>query len=97
MRRKGRGEITKIGNLFEVYKLRLRAPQGAVVKTFQEIMKDLFKVEVRSDQCSYSVATKTLRVTLSGPLRTEMMLRKTEVLTHLRGRLGDKGAPTNIL
>lgn len=97
MRKKGRGEITKIQNLFEVYKQRLRAPQGSVIKEFQEVIKEMFHVDIRPDQCSYSVATKTLKVTLSGPLRTEITLRKSEVLAHLKGRLGEKSAPTNIL
>ncbi len=96
-RRQGRGEVVRVGSLFDAYKTRLRAPQGSVVKTFQEVVKDLFGVEVRSDQCSYSVHTKTLTVHAQGPLKSEIRLRKAEILTHMKGRIGEKGTPIEIL
>ena len=95
--RQGKGQAVKIASLFEAYKTRLRAPQGVVVKTFQEVIKDMFNIAVRAEQCSYSVHSKTLTVNVSGPLKMEIRMRKAEILTHLKGRLGEKGAPQEIL
>lgn len=93
-----RGEgIKNIGTLFERYKNILRAPQGTVVTTFQEVVEDLLGFKIKKEQCSYKVAARTLGLTLPGPLKTEIMLHKEEILAHIRGRLGDKSAPKDIV
>ncbi len=97
MRKKGRGEAIKISNLFEVYKTRLKAPQGTVIKTFEEVVEDMFGIKIRSEQSSYTVTSRTIHVTAGGPLKSEIMLHKKEILAHLRGRLGEKSAPKDIL
>ena len=97
MTRKIPGEITKISNLFETYKKRLKAPQGVVIEAFIDVVRDLMSVEITKKQCRYTVATKTLGITLAGPLKTEILLRKGEILTHMKGRLGEKSAPKNIV
>ena len=93
-----RGEgIKNIGTLFERYKNILRAPQGTVVTTFQEVVEDLFAYKIKKDNCNYTVASRTIFLNINGPLKTEIMLRKEEILAHLRGRLGDKSAPKDII
>lgn len=91
------GDITKISELFAKYVQRLQAPQGTVIKTFQEVVHDLFGITIRKEQCSYTVSTRTLALTLPGPIKSEILLKKKEILTHLKGRLGEKSAPQNIL
>lgn len=97
MRKKGRGEIVKVSDLFETYKKRLRAPQGAVIKVFQEIIKDLFSFTIKPDQVAYTVSTRTLSLAVQGPLKSEILLRKKEVLAHLKGRLGEQSSPKEII
>lgn len=97
MRRVGKGTPTKIGDLFEVYKKRLRAPQGSVIDTVVEVVDDLLGVSVDKKLFTYTPHSRTLTVKASGMLRTEIMLRKDEILSHVRGRLGPKSAPTTIL
>lgn len=97
MRKKGRGDIVKVSDLFSVYKERLRAPQGSVIQAFQEVVNDVLGVSVPKEQCRYAVATKTLSVSVSGPLKSEILLRKEEILLHLKGRLGEKSAPRSII
>lgn len=95
--RKGRGEITKLSALFEKYKQTLRAPQGTVVDCFCEVVQDLVGVSVNKNDVSYSVHTQTLSLRVRGPLKSEIKLRKKEILTHMKGRLGAKSAPVEIL
>ena len=93
-----RGEgIKPINSLFEKYKSRLVAPQGSVKKSFCEIVQDLYGFEINERNLDYSVYSKTLTLKVSGPLKTELLLRKDEILTHLKGRLGDKSAPKTII
>lgn len=93
-----RGEgIKKINNLFDKYKKTLRAPQATVVKEFQGVVYELFGSEVNAHQCSYTPQSKTLVLTIGGPLKTEILLRKKEVLLRLKNELGEKSAPKQIL
>ena len=92
--RKGRrGEITKVSDLFEKYKIILKAPQGTVVKEFVEVVQDLTTIKIDRKYIKYSVATKTLSVTAPSALKQELALHKEEILLHLRARLGDKSVP----
>lgn len=97
MRKQGRGGITKIADLFAVYKLRLKAPQGAVVKAFSEVVLDLLNIQVKDGWCSYSVTSRMLYISSTGPFKSEILMHKKEILTHLKGRLGEKSAPNDIL
>jgi hypothetical protein len=97
MRRKGRGDIVKISDLFDAYRKRLRAPQGVVISEFQELILDLFGIEIPKKYIKYSVAMKTLSVNTNSQLKTEILLKKSEVLRHLKGRLGAQSAPKDII
>jgi len=93
-----RGEgIKPLGSLFEKYKKQLVAPQGSVKKCFCEVVEDLYGFEIDMKKIDYSVSQRTLTLKLPSALKTEILLHKKEVLTHLKGRLGDKSAPTTIL
>jgi len=87
----------KINQLFETYKKRLQAPQKTVIKTLQEIIRDLLGFEIEKDHCSYNVFNKTLTLNISGTKKTEILIRKEEILNHLKGRLGQKSAPKEII
>ncbi len=97
MRKRGEGPPIKISSLFEVYKKRLRAPQGTVVSGCVEVVKDLLGITLEARSCEYSPQTRILHIKAHGPMKTEIFLHKEEILTHLRGRLGDKSSPTQIL
>lgn len=92
-----RGELKKASDLFEKYKARLVAPEGSVVNAFIEVVEDLFGIKLSSSQVKYRPGTKTLSLIGVAPLRQEIKRREREVLDHLKGRLGEKGAPKTIL
>lgn len=92
--RKGRrGEITKVGDLFEKYKTILKAPQGTVVKEFVEVVHDLLGIRIDRKYIKFSVTTKTLSLTAPSALKQEITLHKEEIILHLKARLGEKSAP----
>ena len=95
--RKGRGEITKLSTLFEKYKNTLRAPQGTIIDCFRDVVFELIKLEVPKSKVKYTVYSKTLSIAVSGPLKSEILLRKKEIINHLKGRLGEKSAPADII
>ena len=70
--RKGRrGEITKVGDLFEKYKTILKAPQGTVVKEFIEVVQDLLGIKIDRKYIKYSVTSKTISLTAPSALKQE--------------------------
>ena len=93
-----RGEgIKSLNSLFEKYKKTLKAPQGSVVAAFCEVVDDLYGWQITKEQVSYSVHNQTLHLTVSGILKTELKLKKKEILNHLKARLGEQNAPREII
>lgn len=97
MREKKTEGVVHITNLFEKYKKTLRAPQKSVVEAFKKATEEVVGIELDSRHLSYSPPTKTLSLTISGPIKTEVLLRKKELLTHVEKNLGKKNTPTTIL
>jgi len=97
MKIKRGGEIKKVGDLFEKYKQVLRAPQGVVIGAFIEVVEDLIGISIPKERLTYSVYNKTLTMRISGPLKTEILLQKKEILLHMRGRLGQQSVPKVLL
>ncbi len=97
MKKQRGGEITKVGDLFERYKKILRAPQGVVVDAFVEVVSDLIGIEIPKERLSYSVHNKTLTMRISGPLKTEILLHKDEILLHMKGRIGKQSVPKVLI
>ncbi len=95
--RKGRGEVKRIGDLFEKYRKTLIAPQKTVIDTFIEVADDVLGVKMRSEWVRYTPGSKTLAIIAPGPVKSEIRLHKDELLAHMKGRLGEKNAPATIL
>ena len=93
-----RGEgVKKLGSLFDTYKKTLKAPQGSVITAFCEVVEELLGYQVKKTNLSYQPHSKTLCIKGSGPLKSELLIHKTEILTHLKGRLGEPSAPKDII
>lgn len=95
--RKERGGIQKVGDLFDKYRQNLIAPEASVISAFVEVVDDLFGIRVPIERVRYKTSTKTISLTGRGPLKSEIQLHKKEILLHLKGRLGGKNAPSNIM
>jgi hypothetical protein len=97
MRKKVDSSQVPIKDLFAVYRERLRAPQGSVTAAAKDVIHDLLSITLESKHLSYTPSSRILRITVGGPVKSEIFLRKKEIITHLKGRLGPKSAPTEIL
>ena len=84
MRRVGRGEVVKVGDLFSKYKQKLRAPQKVVIQCFIEVIEDIFEYTIPENQVRYSVASGTLKLTTNSQLKTEILLQKEVILKHMK-------------
>jgi hypothetical protein len=87
----------KIGDLFETYKKRLRAPVGSVVIAAHDVIADVCGISLPESALLYTPRTKTLVIHASGMAKSEILFHKDEIITHLKGRLGAGNAPTTIL
>lgn len=96
MKRRGQG-VVHVKNLFAKYAATLKAPQKSVVKAFIEVVQDTVKYTLKPEQCAYSVHSRTITVTVSGVVKTEILFRKKKILESLSVVLGERSAPTNIL
>lgn len=88
--------VKQLGHLLQVYKNRLVAPQKTVEDAFKEVVYDVLGFELGEGVVRYTPANKTLSVTGSGVVRSELLLHQEELLNHLKGRLGDKSCPEQI-
>lgn len=95
--KKERGEVRKISDLFNVYRNRLIAPERSVITAFVEVVEDVCSLEIDATHITYNPNTKTLSLKTQDVIKTEVLLYKTEIINHLKGRLGIQNAPNNIL
>jgi hypothetical protein len=98
MKRKGSsGEMTALDALLHRYRTVLKAPEKTVVTAIVDVIKDLYGFDVAPKVFRYRPETRVITILASGVLKTEIMLHKREILTHLKGRLGVDKSPKDIL
>lgn len=95
--KKERSGPKAISDLFKVYQQRIKAPEGAVITVFIEIIDEVLNLTMQTEQVAYTPATRILTIKKGGPLKTEILLQKKELLAHLQGRLGVNSAPKDII
>jgi len=89
--------VKKIGDLFEKYKNKLQAPQATVVNGFIEVVEKEFDYHIQKHLCTYSPHSKTISLSISGPVKTEILLNQNLILTELSKKIGEKNTPKQIL
>ncbi len=92
-----RGEVVKLGSLFDKYKNNLKAPQKTVLEAFVEVVGDVISIKIKSSDCAYNVSTRTLVFKGSSLIKQEIKMHQDEILMHLKGRLGEKSCPYIII
>jgi cell division protein FtsI/penicillin-binding protein 2 len=98
MKRKGSsGEMTALDALLHRYRTVLKAPEKTVVAALVDVIKDLYGFDVEPKVFRYKPETRVVTIHASGVLKSEIMLHKREILTHLKGRLGVEKSPKDIL
>jgi len=89
-------QMKKLGDLFERYKTRFKAPQASVEKECIIIIKELTRLDLQLSHVEYVVSTRTLSLRVPSILRTEILFKKTEILDTLKAHLGADNCPTYI-
>jgi hypothetical protein len=77
-----------ISDLFERYKNRIKPPQSAVVNEFVEVVKEVLGFDIKSEQCSYVVSTKTLHLKTPSVIKSEILRQKITLLKKMKESLG---------
>jgi hypothetical protein len=88
--------MKRLGDLFERYRTRIKAPQASVEKECLVIIKELTQFDLQLSQVEYTVSTRTLSLRVPSILRTEILLKKSEILEKLKAHLGADNCPTYI-
>ena len=88
--------MKRLGDLFERYRTRIKAPQASVEKECLIIIKELTQFDLQLSQVEYTVSTRTLSLRVPSILRTEILLKKAEILEKLKAHLGADNCPTYI-
>ncbi|GAB4222461.1 MAG: hypothetical protein Kow0076_3760 [Francisella sp.] len=89
--------IVHLSQLFEKYKKTLIAPEKSVINTFLEVIQDLYGWNIPRKNISFNTKSKIISIKNGGPIVSEIKLNKKEILNHLRGRLGEKNTPKDII
>ncbi len=93
-----RGEgVKKISDLFETYRKRLRAPESSVAQEFCNVVNETIGIQLALKNVSYKPTTRTLLLKVPGQIKTEILMRKDEILIHMKGRLGEQNAPHDVI
>lgn len=95
--KKRRGELIKVGALFEKYKTKLKPPHQSVIKEVIEVIDDITGIMLEPTQIKYSVHTKIISLNVPSLIKQEIKLHQADILVHLKARLGVYNAPTLLL
>lgn len=85
--------MKQVGDLFEKYKTRFKAPQASVEKECIAVIKEVSGFILTSDQVSYTVSTRTISVRVPSILKSELRFHQQVILQELENRLGKDGCP----
>ena len=90
-------KMKRVGDLFEKYKVRFKAPQATVEKACALAIKEVTGFTVKDEQIVYTVSNRTLRVNVPSVLKSELRFHQEAILTELEAQLGEsKGSRTML-
>jgi hypothetical protein len=87
----------QLGNLLLRYKKLIKPPQQTVVAEVVLVVKEIVGVDVRQNQFTYAVSSRTLYVKSPSIIKTEILRAKNELLKALRERLGENNSPVDFV
>ena len=90
-------EMKKLSSLFERYQKILVPPQASVEKRVAEIICEITPLQIKPEQVSYSVGSKTISLKVPSVLKSELQHHKATILARLESEMGIKNSPKTIL
>lgn len=88
--------MKRVGDLFESYKTRFKAPQATVEKTFVVVTKEVTGFTLTESQVSYTVSNRTISLGVPSILKSELSFHYEAILQQLERKLGKDGCPKKI-
>jgi len=89
--------MKRVGDLFERYKTRFKAPQASVEKECIAVIKEVTGFDLTLNQVTYTVNTHVIALQIPSVLKSELRFHQQEILQQLENRLGKDGCPKVIL
>jgi ADP-ribose pyrophosphatase YjhB (NUDIX family) len=89
--------MKRVGDLFEKYRLRFKAPQATVEKACVRAIAEVTGYTVREDQVTYTVHTQTLSLQVPSVLKSELRFAQDDILAALERELGETNTSRTIL
>lgn len=90
-------KMKRIGDLFEKYKTRLKAPQSTVEKECIKVIAEVTGHQLASGSVSYTVSTRTISLRVPSLLKSEIRFHHQTILKKLEENLGKETAPVVIV
>lgn len=90
-------QMKRIGGLFDKYRLRFKAPQASVEKVCIEVINEVTGFDIKIEQITYTVSTRTLSLQLPSILKSELRFHQELILEKITDKLGSDGSPKIIL
>lgn len=89
--------MKSVGDLFEKYRTRLRAPQATVEKACVRTIAEVTGFSVTEEQVVYTVHTRTITIHAPSLIKSELRFHHDVILKNLEEELGAEGCPKTIL
>lgn len=90
-------KMKAIGDLFEKYRNKIKAPQGSVKKRCVLVIKEVTGFDIKIEEMEYTVSTRTLYLKVPSILKSELKFHHKKILTQLKQDLGEEVAPKFIV
>jgi hypothetical protein len=90
-------KMKKLGDLFERYNKRFKAPQASVEKECITVIKEITSIEVTLKYITYTVSTRTIFIQAPSLLKSELRFHHSSILQALEKRLGKDVCPKVII
>ncbi len=88
--------MKQVGDLFEKYKTRFKAPQASVERECLLVIKQVTGFDILPAQIKYTVSTRTISLQVPSILKSELRFHHAAILQELETRLGKGGCPKVI-
>lgn len=89
--------MKRLGDYFERYKNRFKAPQASVEKECIEVIREVSGFVLTTNQVAYTVSTRTVSLRVPSIIKSELRFHQQAILQGLENRLGKDGCPKVIL
>ena len=89
--------ITALSSCYQHYKRTLKPPQASVEKEVIVVVADVTGITLKSEQLTYTPATKTIALQVPSIIKTELRKHQAAILKQLQHNLGAENAPKVVL